>query len=87
MIILSFEKYASCHLIPFACSKPATKHIIMFYDVNFIENAQIVQSMVVNTYKQQHLQQTFDSFSYNLCTKCVLQRQKHIKKIFYVVCL
>jgi len=37
---------------------------------------------VVNTHKQQRLQQTFDSFLYNLRRKMRLQRQEHVKKIF-----
>ena len=39
--------------------------------------------MVVNTHKQQRLQQTFDSFLYNLRRKMRLQRQEHVKKNFF----
>ncbi len=41
--------------------------------------------MVVITHKQKRLQQTFDSFLYNLRRKMRLQRQEHIKKKFFYI--
>ena len=45
--------------------------------------------MLVNdcfTPKRQRLRQTFNNLLYNIRTKNVLDRQKHVKRIFYVVC-
>ena len=37
------------------------------------------------TCKQQHLRLTFNDLLYNLCAKYVLDRQKHVKKKFFLL--